>query len=61
MDYYLDTSVITAYYCNDSTSLYAQTGLAQLSDAYISILTEVEFHSAIAKKIRNRELIAKKD
>ena len=56
MNYYFDTSVITSYYCNDNTTFFAQNALKHIPTAYISMLTEVELHSAIAKKIRTREL-----
>jgi predicted nucleic acid-binding protein len=53
---YLDTSVIVAYYCPESMSLRAQYLLQEHVKPALSFLTEVEFASAVAKKVRQNEL-----
>jgi uncharacterized protein len=53
---YVDTSVLAAYYCPETISRRVQTRLGQLDAPTISPLVEVELHSAIATKVRRREL-----
>ena len=54
--YYIDTSVLVAYYCPETLSKQVQAFLgAQLKPA-VSDLTEVELFSAIAKKVRMEDL-----
>ena len=56
MIYYIDTSVLVAYYCPETLSEQVQTFLeAQLRPA-VSDLTEVELFSAVARKVRMEEL-----
>jgi hypothetical protein len=47
---YLDTSVIVAYYCPEALSLQVQDLLREHAKPALSLLTEVEFTSAVAKK-----------
>jgi hypothetical protein len=53
---YLDTSVVVAYYYPEALSLQAQDVLRQQAIPALSFLTEVEFASAVAKKVRQDEL-----
>ena len=53
---YVDTSVLGAYYCPEPLSAAAETALRDLATPVISMLTEVEFASLIARKRRLREL-----
>lgn len=53
---YLDTSVIVAYYCPEALSLQVQDLLREQAKPALSFLTEVEFTSAVAKKVRLNEL-----
>jgi hypothetical protein len=53
---YVDTSVLAAYYCPEPLSGQAQRALAQANERAISPLVELEFVSAIARKVRTREM-----
>jgi uncharacterized protein len=53
---YVDTSVLAAYYCPEATSLQAQELLREQEQPTLSFLTEVEFTSAVARKVRLHEL-----
>lgn len=55
-NYYVDTSVIAAYYCPESFSTVAQGTLQKVKQPKISNLTEVELRSTLAKKICRGEL-----
>jgi hypothetical protein len=57
--YYIDTSVIVAYYCPEALSDKAEDFLSKIDRPNISTLTEVEFFSALSRKIRNKEMDAK--
>lgn len=52
---YIDTSVLTAYYCPEPLSRKAQDTLSK-DIPTISNLTEVEFASALSRKVRLKEL-----
>lgn len=52
---YIDTSVLAAYYCPEPLSGAAQKAIRKLATPAISPLVEVEFHSAIALKVRTGE------
>jgi predicted nucleic acid-binding protein len=52
---YIDTSVLAAYYCPEPLSGAAQKAIRKLDTPAISLLVEVEFHSAIALKVRTGE------
>ena len=54
--FYVDTSVLVAYYCPEVLSRQVQNLLQEQAKPSLSILTEVEFTSAVAKKIRQNEL-----
>jgi predicted nucleic acid-binding protein len=53
---YIDTSVLVAYYCPEPLSSQAQKILQQERDLAISSLVELEFASALAQKVRTREI-----
>lgn len=53
---YLDTSVVVAYYCPEKFSDIIEIYLRTLDNPVISNLTDLEFSSAISRKIRNKEL-----
>ncbi|PKN04553.1 MAG: VapC toxin family PIN domain ribonuclease [Deltaproteobacteria bacterium HGW-Deltaproteobacteria-9] len=57
--YYIDTSVIVAYYCPEPLAEKAEEFLSKIDRPNISSLTEVEFFSALSRKIRNKEIDAK--
>ena len=54
--YYIDTSVLVAYYCPEPISEAAERLLQSAENPTISSLTEVELVSAIARKVREKEL-----
>ena len=54
--HYIDTSVLAAFYLPEAGSAKAQKFYAGLSEAAVSTLTEVEFHSAIARRVRMNDL-----
>jgi len=54
--YYIDTSVLAAYYCPEPLSGQIQSFLREQSRPAISDLTEVELFSAIARKVRMGEI-----
>ena len=51
---YVDTSVLAAYYCPEPQSEKVEDVLMQNHPWTISVLTEVELLSAIAKKVRRK-------
>lgn len=53
---YLDTSVLVAYYCPEALSEAAEKMILEDRQPAVSALTEVELVSALARKIREREL-----
>lgn len=55
---YIDTSLLVAYYCPEPLSLRAQKALKKVDQPVISPLVEVELFSAIAAKVRAKELNA---
>ena len=56
MTYYIDTSVLVAYYCPEALSETVQDFLSEQVKPAVSILTEVELFSAVARKIREGDL-----
>ncbi len=54
--YYVDTSVLVAYYCPESLSESAESFLMTHGRPAVSSLTEVEFFSALSRKIRESEM-----
>jgi hypothetical protein len=53
---YLDTSVLVAYYCPETLSRQVQDLIGKQIKPSLSSLTEVEFFSAVSKKVRSNEL-----
>ena len=53
---YLDTSVLVAYYCPEALSEAAEKMILADGQPAVSALTEVELVSALARKVREREL-----
>ncbi len=53
---YIDTSVLVACYCPEPLSAAAQKALGGPGRPSISRLVEIEFHAAVAVKVRAREL-----
>lgn len=53
---YIDTAILGAYYFPEAFSDEAETALRELDEAVISELTEVEFFSLTAKKLRIGDL-----
>ena len=54
--HYLDTSVLVAFYVPEPMSASAQKLCAGSAAAAISAITEVEFHSAVSRRVRTKEL-----
>ena len=53
---YFDTSVVVAYYCPEPLSPAAERRLRGDATPAVSDLVEVEFFSALARKVRAREM-----
>jgi uncharacterized protein len=53
---YLDTSIIVPAYCMEPLSDRVDEVLLREADLVISQLTEVEFYSALSRKVRQRQL-----
>ncbi|WP_423825253.1 type II toxin-antitoxin system VapC family toxin [Salinibacter ruber] len=56
MTTYVDTSVLAAYHCPEPLSEQSERRVRALNPPVISRLTDVELHSALAKKVRRDEL-----
>jgi predicted nucleic acid-binding protein len=54
--YYLDTSILAAYYCPEPLSEKVEKIIISAKRPCISFLTEVELASAISRKIREKNL-----
>ena len=55
--YYIDTSVLAAYYSPELLSEKAESLLTQQAQPSISALTELELFSAVSRKIREGSLL----
>lgn len=55
---YIDTSLLVPYYCPETLSRKAERILRGDAHPAVSDLVEVEFFSALAKKVRAREMLA---
>ncbi|MCY7276534.1 MAG: type II toxin-antitoxin system VapC family toxin [Phormidesmis sp. CAN_BIN44] len=53
---YLDTSIIVPAYCSEPLSDRVDELLRRETNLTVSDLTEVEFYSALSRKVRQREL-----
>ena len=58
MSAYIDTSVLGAYYCPEALSSAVEEALRKIEAPVISMLSELEFCSLIAKKRWLKELNA---
>ena len=54
--FYVDTSLLVAYYCPEPMSEKAEIFLTSHSPLIISTLTELEMFSAVSRKVRGRDL-----
>jgi len=54
--FYLDTSILAAFYLPEAVSARVQKFYSGLGEAAISALVEVEFHSALARRVRMKDL-----
>ena len=59
MNAYVDTSVLGAYYCPEALSSVAEEAIRRIETPVISVLSELEFSSLVAKKRRLKELNAR--
>ncbi len=57
---YVDTGVLGAYCCPESSSAVAEAALRQIKTPVISFLREVEFCSLLSRKRRLNELTERK-
>jgi len=53
---YIDTSALVAYYCPEPMSDKIEHALLSIDQPHISYLTDVEIASAIARKVRCKEI-----
>ena len=53
---YIDTSVLVAYYCPEPISAKAEKAILKADPPTVSHLAEVEFASALARKVREKLL-----
>jgi uncharacterized protein len=53
---YVDTSVLVAYYCPELLSTKAETFITHQVRPVISSLTEIEFFSAMSRKVREKSI-----
>ena len=51
---YIDTSVLVAYYCPEPISEIVEETILRIEGPAISPLTEIEFFSAVSRKIREK-------
>jgi predicted nucleic acid-binding protein len=54
LNFYVDTSVLVAYYCPEPLSNKAEKFLTSQWQPAISALTELELFSAVSRKVRER-------
>ena len=54
--FYIDTSVIVAYYCPETLSETVEQLIVKIKQPAISHLTEIELTSAISRKIREKNV-----
>jgi predicted nucleic acid-binding protein len=54
--FYMDTSVIVAYYCPEALSEKAEALITTQVRPAISVLTEVELFSALSRKVREGDM-----
>ena len=56
MTAYIDTSILAAYYCPEAMSAKAEKAIASIETPVITPLVQVEFSSALSRKIREKSL-----
>lgn len=54
--HFLDTSILTSYYCPEARTAAIQRELSRLRNPVISPLVKLEFHCAVARKVRSGAL-----
>jgi predicted nucleic acid-binding protein len=59
LSFYVDTSVLVAYYCPEPLSNKAEKFLTAQWQPAISALTELELFSAVSRKVRERGICAR--
>lgn len=57
--FYADTSIVVAYYCAEARSSEAEKLITSSDEVAVSMLTELEFHSALSRKVREKSLTSK--
>ncbi len=56
---YADTSIVVAYYCSEEKSHDAEKLITGADNVAISTLVELEFHSALSRKVREKAITVK--
>jgi hypothetical protein len=54
--FYADTSIVVAYYCTEEKSPDVEKLMTGSEDVAVSMLTELEFHSALSRKVREKAI-----
>ena len=57
--FYADTSIVVAYYCTEEKSQDVENLITGTEDVAVSMLTELEFHSALSRKVREKAITVK--
>lgn len=57
--FYADTSILVAYYCTEEKSTEVEKLLISSEDIAISTLVELELHSALSRKVREKAISVK--
>jgi len=57
--FYADTSIVVAYYCAEENSSEVENLITGSEDSAISMLAEVEFYSALSRKVREKSISVK--
>ncbi|HBC85700.1 MAG TPA: VapC toxin family PIN domain ribonuclease [Lentisphaeria bacterium] len=57
--FYADTSIVVSYYCAEEKSSEVEKLLTSSDDIAISKLVELEFYSALSRKVREKAISAK--
>jgi hypothetical protein len=56
---YADTSIVVAYYCTEAKSAEAEKLITGSDDVALSMLAELEFNSALSRKVREKALTSR--
>ncbi|MEI6421055.1 MAG: type II toxin-antitoxin system VapC family toxin [Lentisphaerota bacterium] len=54
--FYADTSIVAAYYCTEEKSQDVENLITGTEDVAVSMPTELEFHSALSRKVREKAI-----